>query len=122
MYLLDSNDTPFQVYGKIDILEEGCVIYDNTKELSKDNAYAKQICINAFNCLFKREIENNKELLLELENYIFDFILNNTFLLPKDILDRMSEHINIAPMPKTAINRKANVNLEYYPESAFVKF
>ena len=53
IYLLDSDYKPFQVYGDFDVLLDGAVIYDETKELLKQNAYAVQFCIQAFNVLNK---------------------------------------------------------------------
>lgn len=137
MYLLDINNKPFQVHGKFDILLEGCVIYDNTKELLKENAYATQICVNAFGSLFKNEIENHKDTLLSLENLIFDFILQNNLGwksskkkiielikesdLPDELMSRISNQISIAPMPKAALEKKPTVNLEDYVDSVFVR-
>ena len=136
-YLLDDGGKPFQVYGKKDLLQEGTVIYDTTKEITKEIAYATQISIHAFNVLFKTEIEENKDLLLEVENAIFNNILSNnfgwktskkiicdiilTYDLPKEIVERIIDAIKIAPMPKVALHKKPNVNLEEYCNSAFVR-
>jgi hypothetical protein len=136
-YLLDDKGKPFQVHGKFDLLQEGSVIYDTTKEISKEIAYATQICIHAFNVLFKNEIEENKELLLEIENFIFSYILSNKFGwkankknicdlvlsydLSESLLDKITDAIKIAPMPKIALTKKPNVNLEEYLDSVFVR-
>lgn len=137
LYLLDNNYKPFQVYGKFDILDEGTVVYDETKDFSKENAYATQICVSAFGSLFKSEIELNKDLLLELENKIFDFILSDNLgwksskkrvleiilnsNLPKLIIEKICNQIAISPMPKNALSRKTDLNLEDYADSVFVK-
>lgn len=136
-YLLDDTGKPFQVYGKFDLLQEGSVIYDTTKEITKEIAYATQICIHAFNVLFKNEIEDNKDLLLEVENFIFSYVLSNNFgwkankknicdlivnyNLSKIIEEKIINAIKIAPMPKIALTKKPNVNLEEYLDSAFVR-
>lgn len=137
LYLLDEKGKPFQIHGRLDILQEGSVIYDTTKEISKEIAYATQISIHAFNVLFKKEIEEHKDLLLEIENTIFNYILSNKFGwktnkknicdliinsdLPKELIERIVNAIKIAPMPKIALNKKPNVNLEDYFDSAFIR-
>lgn len=137
LYLLDNQNKPFQVYGINDVLLEGSVIYDSTKEISKEISYATQLCIHAYNVLFKNEIEENKELLLELENKIFNFVLRNKcgwktskknvcdllndYKLPDQLKIKMDEALKIAPMPKASINKKPYINLEEYTNSAFVR-
>jgi hypothetical protein len=137
LYLLDELGKPFQVFGKFDLLQEGSVIYDTTKEITKEIAYAKQICIHSFNVLFKNEIEEFKNELLEIENFIYNYILSNKlgwknnkkqicellvdFKLPENLILKMIEAIKIAPMPKIAIIKTPSVNLEEYTDSAFVR-
>jgi hypothetical protein len=138
LYLLDSDNKPFQVYGGLDVLLEGAVIYDETKELVKLNAYAVQICIQAFNVLHKLEIELNKNILLDIENIIFDYIFSktlgykmikksandyiNSLDLPDDVKLRMIESINVAPMPRTALGKHISLNLEEYPNSKIIRW
>jgi hypothetical protein len=138
LYLIDSNFKPFQIHGKVDVLLEGCVIYNSTKEFIKENAYSSQICINAFNCLFKEEIQQNKESLIELENQIFNHTFNENpgwkslkknvieliknFELRIELKDKMIEALNIAPMPKAALAKKFYINLEDYEDSVFVNY
>jgi hypothetical protein len=118
-------------------LQEGSVIYDTTKEITKEIAYAKQICIHSFNVLFKNEIEEFKNELLEIENFIYNYILSNKlgwknnkkqicellvdFKLPENLISKMIEAIKIAPMPKIAVIKTPSVNLEEYTDSAFVR-
>jgi len=136
LFLVDSYQKPFQVFGIHDVLSEGCVIYDETKELMKENAYATQICIHAFNSLFKNEIENFKNDFLELENSIFDLIMNYKLgwktakkhaieIIEKtdlnlEIKNKLVSATKIAPMPKTALNKSMSLNLEDYNDSVFV--
>lgn len=136
IYLLDCYNKPFLVYGNIDVLSEGCVIYDETKDIIKNHAYAYQICIQIFNALNKFEIENNKNNLMSLENIIFDFVLNNNFgyktlkekichlLADSDFADsvknKMIQAVKISPMPRTSLNKKIELNLDDYPYSKLI--
>lgn len=135
-YLIDSFSKPYQIYGSNDILLDGAVIYDETKELLKFNAYAIQFCIQSFNILHKLEIELNKIELIDLENKIFDFVFNNPLgfkslkkevvkiidelFLENEIKQRIQDSINIAPMPRSAVDKKIFINLEDYPLSKMV--
>jgi len=137
LFLLDSFGKPFQVHGKNDVLLEGCVIYDYTKEITKEIAYATQLCVHSFNALFKNEIIDNKEVLLHLENNIFNFVLLNkvgwksnkkqiidlvnSTQLTTEIKSKINEALKIAPMPKIAIYKKPNIDLEEYPKTVFVR-
>ncbi len=136
IYLLDCHNKPFLVYGDIDVLSEGCVVYDETKEVIKNHAYACQICIQIFNVLNKFEIENNKNNLMSLENNIFYFVLNNNFgykTLKEKICDllvdaefndsvknKMIQAVKISPMPRTSLNKKIELNLDDYPYSKLI--
>jgi hypothetical protein len=87
--------------------------------------------------LFKNEIEEFKNELLEIENFIYNYILSNKlgwknnkkqicellvdFKLPKNLISKMIEAIKIAPMPKIAVIKTPSVNLEEYTDSAFVR-
>ena len=138
LYLLDEDSKPFQTYGEIDVLSEGCVIYDETKDIIKNNAYAVQICIQIFNSLNKLEIESNKNDLFELENNIFYFILNNnfgyktlkekiceilkTYNFNEILLNKMSQAVKISPVPRTSLIKKLELNLEDYPESKLIRW
>lgn len=138
LYLLDEDNKPFQTYGELDVLSEGCIIYDETKDIIKNNAYAVQICIQIFNSLNKLEIETNKNNLFELENNIFYFILNNNFgyktlkekicqLLStynfKDVeLNKMIQAVKISPVPRTSLIKKLDLNLEDYSESKLIRW
>lgn len=138
VYLLDEDNKPFQTYGDIDVLSEGCVVYDETKDIIKNNAYAVQICIQIFNSLNKSEIEINKNKLFELENNIFYFILNNSFgykTLKEKIcellltysfkeaeLNKMIQAVKISPVPRTSLIKKLDLNLEDYPESKLIRW
>jgi hypothetical protein len=138
IYLLDTEYKPFQVYGDFDALLEGAVIYDETKELIKQNAYAVQFCIQAFNVLNKLEIEDNKNILLNIENEIFSFVLKNNIGfkalkkfanqmissvdLKDEIKTRIIHAINIAPMPRIALNKALEVNLDEYLDSKIVRW
>jgi hypothetical protein len=138
LYLIDSNNKPFQIHGKVDVLLEGCVVYNSTKEFIKENAYSSQICINAFNCLFKEEIQLNKEPLINLENEIFNHAFNenpgwktlkkniieliNNYDLEIELKEKMIEAINIAPMPKAALTKKFFIDLEEYDDSILVNY
>jgi len=138
IYLLDTEYKPFQVYGDFDALLEGAVIYDETKELIKQNAYAVQFCIQAFNVLNKLEIEDNKNILLNIENEIFSFVLKNNIGfkalkkfanqmissvdLKDEIKTRIIHAINVAPMPRIALNKVLEVNLDEYLDSKIVRW
>ena len=138
IYLLDTEYKPFQVYGDFDVLLEGAVIYDETKELIKQNAYAVQFCIQAFNVLNKLEIEDNKNILLNIENEIFSFVLKNNIGfkalkkfanqmissvdLKDEIKTRIIHAINVAPMPRIALNKVLEVNLDEYLDSKIVRW
>jgi len=138
IYLLDVEYKPFQVYGDFDVLLEGSVIYDETKELIKQNAYALQFCIQAFNVLNKLEIEDNKNILLNIENEIFNFVLKNnigfkalkkfankmiSFVdLKEEIKARIIYAINVAPMPRVALNKSLDINLDEYLDSKIVRW
>ena len=138
IYLLDTEYKPFQVYGDFDVLLEGAVIYDETKELIKQNAYAVQFCIQAFNVLNKLEIEDNKNILLNIENEIFSFVLKNNIGfkalkkfanqmissvdLKDEIKTRIIHAINVAPMPRIALNKALEVNLDEYLDSKIVRW
>ena len=138
IYLLDSDYKPFQVYGDFDVLLDGAVIYDETKELLKQNAYAVQFCIQAFNVLNKIEIEDNKNILLTIENEIFNFVLKNNLGfkalkkhanqmiysvdLNQDIKNRIIHAINVAPMPRVALNKTLDLNLDEYLNSKVIRW
>lgn len=138
IYLLDSENKPFQVYGDFDVLLEGSVIYDETKEMIKLNAYAVQFCIQAFNVLNKLDIEDNKNILLNIENEIFNFVLKNNLgfkslkkhascmissvNLKQEIKDRIIHAINVAPMPRVALNKNLDMNLDEYLDSKIVRW
>jgi len=138
IYLLDSDYKPFQVYGDFDVLLDGAVIYDETKELLKQNAYAVQFCIQAFNVLNKIEIEDNKNILLNIENEIFNFVLKNNLGfktlkkhanqmissvdLNQDIKNRIIHAINVAPMPRVALNKTLDLNLDEYLNSKVIRW
>ena len=138
LYLLDESNKPFQTYGEIDVLSEGCVVYDETKDVIKNHAYAIQICIQIFNSLSKLELELNKNNLIELENNIFYFILNNNFgyktlkekicsLLSsyefnETVQNKMIQAVKISPMPRTSLIKKLDLNLEDYPESKLIRW
>ncbi len=138
IYLLDSDYKPFQVYGDFDVLLDGAVIYDETKELLKQNAYAVQFCIQAFNVLNKIEIEDNKNILLNIENEIFNFVLKNnlgfktlkkhankmilSIDLNQDIKNRIIHAINVAPMPRVALNKTLDLNLDEYLNSKVIRW
>jgi len=138
IYLLDSDYKPFQVYGDFDVLLDGAIIYDETKELLKQNAYAVQFCIQAFNVLNKIEIEDNKNILLNIENEIFSFVLKNnlgfktlkkhankmilSIDLNQDIKNRIIHAINVAPMPRVALNKTLDLNLDEYLNSKVIRW
>ena len=138
IYLLDTEYKPFQVYGDFDVLLESAVIYDETKELIKQNAYAVQFCIQAFNVLNKLEIEDNKNILLNIENEIFSFVLKNNIGfkalkkfanqmissvdLKDEIKARIIHAINVAPMPRVALNKSLDINLDEYLDSKIVRW
>ena len=138
IYLLDTEYKPLQVYGDFDVLLESAVIYDETKELIKQNAYAVQFCIQAFNVLNKLEIEDNKNILLNIENEIFSFVLKNNIGfkalkkfanqmissvdLKDEIKARIIHAINVAPMPRVALNKSLDINLDEYLDSKIVRW
>ena len=137
-YLIDSKHKPFQVHGNIDALTEGCSICDDTIALLKENAYATQICVSSFNTLNKNQIEDNKVNLLEFESQVFDSLLSHKtgwktakrkiigLLQTADLKDYIRNSfiraINIAPMPKIAINKTIQLNLEDYPYSKMIRY
>lgn len=138
LYLLDSDNKPYQVMGDFDVLLDGAVIYDETKELIKNNAYAVQFCIQAFNALNKNQIELNKNILLDIENKLFDYILNSQIgfkALKKNASDILKDiyidenikniiinSINISPMPRAALDKKLEIDIDEYPLSKIVRW
>ena len=138
LYLIDSKHKPFQIYGDIDALTEGSNICDDTIALLKENAYATQICVSSFNTLNKSQIEDNKINLLIFENQVFDSLLSHKtgwktakrkiigLLQTADLQDFIKNSfigaISIAPMPKVAINKTIEVNLEDYPYSKIIRY
>ena len=138
LYLVDSKSKPFQIYGAIDVLLEGCVIYNETKELVKQNAYATQLCISAFNSLTKEQIQNYINDLNIFENMIFKTVyhenlgwksikkiigdLINSIDFNADVNSRIKYGISVSPMPQKAINKKNTIDLEDYIDSVFVNY
>lgn len=138
LYLIDSKHKPFQVYGDIDVLTEGTNICDDTIALLKENAYATQLCVSSFNTLNKNQIEDNKINLLTFENQVFDSLLSHktgwktakrkiiNLLQTADLQDFIKHNfigaISVAPMPKVAINKTIELNLEDYPYSKVIRY
>lgn len=131
LYLLDNNDVPFQIFGNIDIFNESYELVDSSKEYKKYYDYAKQLCIFAFSKLTIAEIESNKEDLLFIENLIYQNVLNENFGWKKnkklvfqllnncnlslEIKNKMLSNIEIAPLPKKALQKPFKINLiDYY--------
>jgi hypothetical protein len=138
LYLIDSKNKPFQIYGTIDALTEGSHICDDTIALLKENAYATQLCVSSFNALSKSQIEENKIKLLEFENQVFESLLSHktgwktakrkiiALIQTVDLQDTIKTifigAISIAPMPKVAINKTIELNLEDYPYSKIIRY
>lgn len=138
LFLVDSFNKPYQVFGDFDVLSDGAVIYDETKELLKHNAYAVQFCIQSFNALNKLNIEKNKNILLDIENQIFNFVLNSdlgfkslkkkvhdiilSLDFDENIKNKIAEAINISPMPRAALEKKIELNIEDYPLTKLVRW
>jgi len=88
--------------------------------------------------LNKIEIEDNKNILLNIENEIFNFVLKNnlgfktlkkhankmilSIDLNQDIKNRIIHAINVAPMPRVALNKTLDLNLDEYLNSKVIRW
>ena len=104
IYLLDTEYKPFQVYGDFDVLLESAVIYDETKELIKQNAYVLKNNIG-----FKALKKFANQMISSVD-------------LKDEIKARIIHAINVAPMPRVALNKSLDINLDEYLDSKIVRW